>query len=146
MKSIFYSHGLAFLILLFSLISSCKKEKLDAGYITPVPSSSSGANNNNSLKTLDTLYLTVTQWVFNEDRGFTADISNQISDLVKTPFEIDQVNTKVNDQIECICGKIDYKSGKLWATYSLNQCLISYEAPFGEMPFHRLDLIILLSK
>jgi len=146
MKPLFYFRYLASLLLIFSLMSSCKKDNFDIAPIKPSAPANPHIIQNNVPNKPDTVNVTATQWVFNNDRSYSADVSSLVYEATQSNVQVVEAYINNNGQDECICGLIDYEYGKLWASYPEHQFMINYISPFGELPFYRLDLTILYTK
>jgi hypothetical protein len=146
MKPLFHFRSLLFILLLLSFISSCKKNNFYATPTRTSPPPNSVIQQINQPNKLDTADVIATQWIYNNDHSYSADISSLINETTKSTVHIAAAYINNNGQSECICGLIDYQAGKLWASYPEHEFMINYVSPFGEMPFNRLDLTVVYSK
>lgn len=142
MKVQFFLRYVAFFMSVLFLTPSCQKDNFDE---TPLNQASFYGKSENSSP--ETLNLSATQWEFRDDGSYSCNLSDLINKSIHSYFYIVAVSVMVNGQQIFISGTpIDYSSGALWSDNYRNGYTLIYKSSFGEMPFHSLDLTVLITR
>ena len=145
MKPVFFlQYGIAFGILL-SFATSCKKTNFESPKIVIPPAKTT--NYEGSSLPLDTVNVAASQWAFVDDGYYTCNVSDMARQHAGWSGYIFAAFVNIDGQDKLINSfPISYQQGELWSTKVLDVYTLYYKSPFGEMPFHSIDLKLLIAK
>ena len=95
----------------------------------------------------DTLFLSVSDWEKRADGAYASNLSNLIKLNSNTTGSIFAIYITVDDHYLLISpNHVSFQNGELWTGYTGADEMLFYKGPYNQMPFHFLDLEIIIMK
>ncbi|HTQ64187.1 MAG TPA: hypothetical protein VMI12_05290 [Puia sp.] len=125
-------------IILFNL--SCTK-KNTAPIVKTIPNDTAKSNHVSQ----DTLFLSATEWDKRADGVYASNISELVNTSNKAKGNILAIYVSLNGRQQLInSNHALFQNGELWSGYEGSSDMIFFKGPYNQIPFHYLDLEIIV--